>query len=309
VADMSLDELLSSSIKSAAEPAASAGVADAIRSRVAAGDAGTTVAGSTAPGWGGGASGILTIVAPVALIVVAGAVGGVLGVTGVIGAPAASGGELPGYLTTSSTATGYVCPGGPVSGTIPVGTRVLAVARDDKGDYLGVRNPHDLSDVMFFATGDLVLDAGGVDPTTLPVVDCPVPTVEIVPFPVVEAPPEAPPVAPPGGGTTPPPADTVAPKVDKTTVNPTFVQTCDGMGAVVKTNATDNIAVAGVTVTWSGATSGSAQMSPTGGSGWQYTLVPPTATSGGITVVVTARDAAGNTASQQTAFNTSSCPS
>ncbi|HEX7834004.1 MAG TPA: hypothetical protein VF479_00885, partial [Pseudolysinimonas sp.] len=52
MADMSsLDELLSSSIKSAAEPAASAGVADAIRSRLAAGDAGTVVDGPTAPGW------------------------------------------------------------------------------------------------------------------------------------------------------------------------------------------------------------------------------------------------------------------
>ncbi len=84
MADMSLDELLSSSLKSAAEPAASAGVADAIRSRVAAGDAGTSVAGSTAPGWGGGAAGILTIVAPVALIVVAGVVGGALGASGLL---------------------------------------------------------------------------------------------------------------------------------------------------------------------------------------------------------------------------------
>lgn len=51
MADLSLDELLSSSLKSAAEPANSAGVADAIRARVAAGDTGTSVASSTAPGW------------------------------------------------------------------------------------------------------------------------------------------------------------------------------------------------------------------------------------------------------------------
>ncbi len=48
-----IDALLSSSLKSAAEPANSAGVADAIRSRVAAGDAGTSVAGThrTGMGW------------------------------------------------------------------------------------------------------------------------------------------------------------------------------------------------------------------------------------------------------------------
>lgn len=53
MADLSLDELLSSSFKSAAEPAPSAGVADLIRARVAAGDAGTTATGTTAPGWSG----------------------------------------------------------------------------------------------------------------------------------------------------------------------------------------------------------------------------------------------------------------
>jgi len=46
-----IDALLSDSLKKAAEPANSAGVADAIRSRVAAGDAGASVAGTTAPGW------------------------------------------------------------------------------------------------------------------------------------------------------------------------------------------------------------------------------------------------------------------
>jgi hypothetical protein len=46
-----IDELLKGSFERLAEPADSAGVADAIRSRVAAGDAGTSVAGGTAPGW------------------------------------------------------------------------------------------------------------------------------------------------------------------------------------------------------------------------------------------------------------------
>jgi hypothetical protein len=299
VADMSLDELLSSSIKSAAEPAASAGVADAIRSRVAAGDAGTPVAGSTAPGWGGGASGILTIVVPIALIVVAGAVGGALGVTGVFGATGASaGGELPGYLTTSSVATGYVCPGGPVSGTIPAGTRVLAVARDDKGEYLGVRNPQDRSDVMFFATDDLVLDAGGVDPATLPVVECPVPTVEVVAPPVVEAPPEAPPVTPPsGGGTTPPPpppSDTTPPAIGKISATPTLI--INDQATQISVTASDNVAVTGVQLSWSiPGNNGSGSMTLSGGV-WRFTYSDPDLADGFGNITFTARavDGAGN---------------
>jgi hypothetical protein len=46
-----IDELLKGSFDRLAEPADSAGVADLIRARVAAGDAGTTVASTTAPGW------------------------------------------------------------------------------------------------------------------------------------------------------------------------------------------------------------------------------------------------------------------
>ena len=46
-----IDELLKGSFDRLAEPADSAGVADLIRARVAAGDAGTSVAAATAPGW------------------------------------------------------------------------------------------------------------------------------------------------------------------------------------------------------------------------------------------------------------------
>ena len=181
MADMSLDELLSSSLKSAAEPAASKGVADAIRARVAAGDTGTAVAGSTAPGWGGSASGILTIVAPIALIVAAGTVGGVLGATGAFGAPEAPrSGDVPAYVTTEQVAPAYVCPGGPEIGLLPAGTRVLAVARDADGAYIGVRNPSDVAATLWFSTADVVLDEGGVDPATLPVLGCPEVTVTVV---------------------------------------------------------------------------------------------------------------------------------
>jgi len=272
-----------------------ASVADAIRARVAAGDTGTSVSGSTAPGWGGGAGGALTIIAPIALIVIAGAVGGALGATGVFGATGSSGGgELPGYLTTNVVATGYVCPGGPVSGTIPAGTRVLAVARDDKGDYLGVRNPADLSDVMFFATDDLVLDAGGVDPATLPVVECPVPTVTVVtPEPTV---PTEEPTTPPddGNNNPPPPKDTTAPTIGKLTATPPLI--INDQATQLTVTAADNVAVTGVQLSWSiPGNNGSAAMSFSAGA-WHYTYSDPDLADGFGNITFTARavDAAGN---------------
>ena len=48
-----IDELLKGSFDRLAEPADSTGVADLLRARVAAGDTGTSVDGTTAPGWGG----------------------------------------------------------------------------------------------------------------------------------------------------------------------------------------------------------------------------------------------------------------
>jgi hypothetical protein len=103
------------------------------------------------------------------------------------------------------------------------------------------------------------------------------------------------------------PQDTTPPVVDKTTVTPSTVYTCNGNGATVKTNVTDNVGIVSVTVAWSGATSGTASMVPTGGPAWQFTIVPPEYTNGPVTVVVTAQDAGGNSAAQQSAFSTSTC--
>lgn len=282
MADMSsLDELLSSSIKSAAEPAASAGVADAIRSRVAAGDAGTSVAGSTAPGWGGGASGALTIVAPIALIVVAGVVGGGLGASGVFGAPAGPlDGNVPAYVTTDQTATAYVCPGGPQLGDLRAGTRVLAVARDADLAFLGVRNLDDFSTTIWFSTDDLVLDEAAVDPSTLPVESCPDVTVTVVT---------------PTPTPTPEPEDTTPPVLDKMSANPPLVYN-DGPSQI-SLSARDDVGVAGVALSWSGPNglSGSAPMT-LDGSTWRYTWSYGGGTVGdGVwTFTAVASDAAGN---------------
>ena len=78
-----LDELLSGSLKRAAQPGDSAGVADTIRARVAAGDVGTPAPGGPAPGFGSGVGAGCRGSARSLCSVV----GGVLGVTGVFGHP------------------------------------------------------------------------------------------------------------------------------------------------------------------------------------------------------------------------------
>jgi hypothetical protein len=287
-----IDALLSSSLKSAAEPANSAGVADLIRSRVAAGDAGTSVAGSVAPGWGGGASGILTIVAPIALIVGAGVAGGALGASGIVGAPEAPrSGDVPAYVTTEQVAPAYVCPGGPEIGRLPAGTRVLAVARDADGAYLGVRNPSDVNATLWFSTADVDLDEGGVDPATLPVLGCPEVTVTVVtPTPTPE------PTQEPTPEPTKPPGDTTPPAINQYGANPTTINSggCSLNSTVISAYVvTDNVGVTSVSATWTSAGGGSASLNPTGQS-WSFTYTAVTGYHGSVVITLVARDAAGN---------------
>lgn len=293
-----LDALLSASLKSAAEPANSAGVADLIRSRVAAGDAGTSVAGSTAPGWGGGASGMLTIAAPIALIVVAGVVGGTLGATGALGTSGGpSGGEVPSYVIAPDTAPVYSCPGGPQIGTIRANTRVLAVARDEQGAFLAARNPDDLSTTIWFTAGDLVLDDAGPDVAALPVEACPEVTVtQVTPTPTPEPTSEPEPTTDPEPPA--PPADTVAPVVTKMSASPTLV--INGQPSTISLTAGDDVGVVGVTLSWSGPNgiTGSAPMSLTSGT-WRYTWSYDSFSNGfgNWTFTARAKDAAGNLSS------------
>jgi hypothetical protein len=312
---MSLDELLSSSIKSAAEPAASKGVADAIRARVAAGDTGTAVAGSTAPGWGGGASGILTIVAPIALIVVVGVTGGALGASGLMGGSSApAGGDIPAYVLSDETAPIYSCPGGPEVGSIPASTRVLAVARDADSTYLGVRDPANLTSTVWFETGALVLDPDTPEISSLPVEECPEVTVtEVEPTPTPEPTESTPPDD--GNNNPPPPSDTTPPSVKPGNFNPNGVYGtgsapyCNEYSDIVVAIA-DNVGIASVSASQSHPGSSITQI---GQNGQNYTfrfvagLYSYPMPDLNVTVTFTAKDAAGNTASNTkniTIYNT-----
>src|SRR5690606_11250015 len=124
-----------------AEPGDPTGVADIIRSRVAAGDTGTPAESGVfdvGSGWswlpwtGGG-----VVVATV------GAVAGMSGLFGAFGTSAVAG-PAPSFGVTHFV-SGLDCPAGSPVVAFEPGDRVLAVARSDDSGYLGVRSPADRS--------------------------------------------------------------------------------------------------------------------------------------------------------------------
>lgn len=285
-----LDAVLRDAFQRTVQPGDSAGVADAIRSRVAAGDTGTSVAAATAPGWGGGVASWLPWLG---LVVGAGVVGGGLGVAGVF-APADEAVASP-YNVVQVTTPAYECPGGPAVTSLGANERVLAVARDEESAWLQVRDPRNLAALVWLPAGVVTVDVGQ-DIAALPVGDgCPEELeFEVVPEETPEPAPEQPQQpSQPGGPPAPPPApgDTTKPTVDSVYGTPNPVYNVDPVNFYV--TASDDVGVAGVTVSWSGQYSGSAQMSYSGGN-WRYTFVPPTSDSGTITFTFVARDAAGN---------------
>ena len=274
-----LDALLRDALGKAAEAGDSTGVADAIRSRVAAGDAGpSVVTGSTAPGWGGGVGSWLPWLG---LLVIAGVGGTALGASGLVGAPV---GE-PERGTTAivqAASPASSCPGGPIVDELRAGDRVLAVGRSEQLDYLGVRDPRDLDTVLWLPAEFVTIDPGQPDPSTLPVSACPS-VVVTYPTPIP----------------TPEP-DTTRPKVGQVgaSQNPVFVG--NNGTSVISATASDNERVTSVSISWSGTTSGSAAMAFSGGT-WTYVFDPPQDTPNGVvTFTIQARDAAGNVSSPAT---------
>lgn len=284
-----LDSRLRDAFAQAAEPGDSTGVADAIRSRIAAGDSGTSVATSTAPGWGGGA---FSWMPWLGLIVLAGIGGTALGASGVIANEPRE--VLAGYSAVlDDFAPASSCPGGPVIGELFAGDRVLAVARSEDSGYLGVRDPNDFARTLWFERAVVVVDAGQADVDSLPVEACPVATVEVIePTPV----PTEEPIPVPGPAPAPGPSDTQNPAILQYWATPDTYVYHDGVdnSVVFHALAADNIGVTGVNVSWAGVHSGSGQMSWTGAE-WRFTYTVPLGTSfGDITFTFRAKDAAGN---------------
>lgn len=291
-----LDAVLRDAFQRTVQPGDSAGVADAIRSRVAAGDTGTSVAAATAPGWG---SGVASWLPWLGLVVGAGVVGGGLGVAGVF-APADEAVASP-YNVVQVTTPAYECPGGPAVTSLGANERVLAVARDEESAWLQVRDPRNLAALVWLPAGVVTVDVGQ-DIAALPVGDgCPEELeFEVVPEETPEPAPEQPQQpSQPGGPPAPPPApgDTTAPYITGPSATQPFVYPQSGFNtSTISVYATDDTAVTSVSITWSGASSGSAVMTQVGGSSqWTYTYTRPGGSpNGNVTFVMRAFDAAGN---------------
>ena len=225
-----IDELLRGTLERVAVPGDPSGVAEAIRARVEAGDAGISATSSTAPGWGGGgAAGWLPWIG---VVVAAGLVGGGVGWSGVAGAQTDEV-AVVGYTTVLDASVGALeCPGGPVVRTLVAGTRVLAVERSEDSGYLGLRDPDDFASTVWLPTSVLVIDAGQ-DAAALPVGDpCPVATLA-APIPVA------------------PPEDTDRPKIQSAVATPSTIQSGFYLDAsTVSVNATDDTGVTRISASW-----------------------------------------------------------
>jgi hypothetical protein len=225
----------------------------------------------------------------VGAIVVVGALGGVLGVTGVLGHPIENRAVID--FSVSRAATAYACPGGVAVAELHAGDRVLAVARSADESFLGVRNPSNLGSLIWLDSGDVTVDDGEADPSTLPLGACPTVAVELV---VPQVTPVAPAPVAPGPVAAPP--DQSAPSLSGASAGTPLVCT-NGIPPTTDTisvSAADNVGVAGVSISWSGTETGSASMNGSGGS-WSYSYDPVSTTAqGAVNFSMQARDAAGN---------------
>ena len=291
-----VDSLLRDSFARIAEPGDPAGVVDSIRTRMDAGDTGTPADSS---GFGSG-SGIGSWLPWGAMVVVAGLVGTGAGLSGLVGAPAAEVVHLT-VLSVDASTNAYDCPDGSAVSTFSANERALVVARTEDSQWLGVRDSYDYSHTVWLPASVVSIDAGQGDVDAVPVQDCVVP--EVV---VNSAAPEA--TVEPEDPTkpTPPTSDTTAPALKTPSVVAPWpnngVCVAYGEHATISVVATDNVGVTGVAISWSGAKSGSGQMSG-GGSNWSFTYTPANESGYGIVnFTLIARDAAGNLSAPQTTY-------
>lgn len=292
-----IDTVLSESFKRVAEAGDPTGVAELIRSRVAAGDTGTPSDGGS--GFAGGSG--WTWLPWVGVGVVVAIAGAVVGASGVFGSLQPADSAPVNGLPVAQFTSGLDCPGGSAVVAFRPGDRVLAVARSDDSAYLGVRSPFDRADTVWLPVSAVDVDEGEPAISSLEVGGCPEPVVTVL---QPSTPPSAPPVEttkpkPPSNPHPPqPPApDTTAPVLG-TPSGAQSIGCTAGYGSKPETTtitipASDNTAVTGVSIGWSGADSGNGSMSKSGGN-WTFTYNPPDSTFGNVTFTMVAHDAAGN---------------
>lgn len=294
-----VDTFLSESIKNAAEPGDPSGVAELIRSRVAAGDTGTPSPDGPSFDAGSGWS-WLPWVGGGLVVAVAGAA---IGVSGLLGGPL-SGSEPATGFNVSQFAAGLDCPAGARVVSFMPGDRVLALARSEDSAYLAVRSPYDRSDTVWVALDDLELDPDQPSVASLEVDGCPVPvvTAKAKPSPNSEPQPQQPsapqPPSPPSPPDPPdPPAPDNAPTLGAASASPQSINTSgSGDTSTVSVSAADDHGVSKVIISWSGADSGSGLMSKSG-SNWTFSYHPTPSVNGDVVFTLRAVDTAGQQSS------------
>jgi hypothetical protein len=239
------------------------------------------------------ASGIRPWLPWIGAVIVVGAVGGAASAYGAFGTPAPA--KVSSAIVLGAGIDALDCPGGASVAHLVGGERVLALRRSSDSAYLQVRNPYDINQLVWLPAGLVSADKHEPAIGTLEVAGCPTPTASLDPLPVAPVVPVAPaPGKPSGGGHPTAPRETVKPVIVKANASPTTVYN-NGV-SVLSVTATDNVGVTSVTVTWSGADTGSATMHLTAGV-WQYSFSSNRTDSpsyGNVVFSFVAHDAAGN---------------
>lgn len=276
----------------AADPS---GVADLVTSRVTAGDTGTPPPRGPV---GGGGSWMPWIVGAIVVGVIAGA-GAYFAMPS---SPEPSGD--PSIASLVAAADGSACPGSAPVTSIPAGSRVLAVARTEDGQWVSIRDVSAAPSTVWIERA-LLSAEGTLD--SLPVDGCVTATVDDgrgfdpqLPTPTAD------PVAPtPRSGST----DSTPPVFQSVSVSYSFGSfVCSenaASTATISAAVTDDTGVASVTASFSGAASGSGALEPA----WSLIYRPAgLSVTGDIAVTLTATDSAGNSTTTSTTVRRDQCP-
>lgn len=189
----------------------------------------------------------------------------------------------------------YDCPNGAIAGAVYAGDRVYVTGRDESGGWYEVRDPRNQARVLW-------VPEGAVDPDA--VVDVPVRECSL-PVELVGAAEESSTTT--TTVQTTPVADTVKPTVSQAGRSPDRIYDpnpadpdCPNTSTLT-VQATDNVAVTQVTGTYSGLPGGPKAFTKGAGNTWTATFGPFTGLATeyeqNITIIIVARDAAGNTSS------------
>ncbi|MEQ1873524.1 MAG: hypothetical protein ABL953_07340 [Ilumatobacteraceae bacterium] len=190
----------------------------------------------------------------------------------------------------------YDCPDGALVGSAYAGDRVFVTGRDESGGWLEIRDPRNESVVLWVPTG-------AVDPDAVidvPVHECeePIEAVVVDESTTTTVTTDTTPV------TDPPASDDQAPVASPPNASPGVIYDGDTDDAdcpetaTITVTATDNVAVTQVTGTYTGVGGSPKAFSKGAGNTWTATFGPfselAPAFDQDITIVIVARDAAGN---------------